>query len=42
MSPIQPVDYSNAKKDKDLLYEPLQNVDVEDVPQVVAQMDKEE
>lgn len=42
VTPIQPVDYSKSKKDKELLYEPLQNVDVQDVPQVVAQMEKEE
>jgi hypothetical protein len=29
---MQPVDYSKAKKDKELLYEPLQNVEAEDVP----------
>lgn len=28
VTPIQAVDYSKAKKDKDVLYEPLQNVDV--------------
>lgn len=42
VTPLQPVDYSKSKKDKDLLYEPLQNIDAEDVPQALAQMAAEE
>lgn len=40
VTPMQQVDYSHAKKDKTLLYEPLQNVDVEDVDQVLKEREK--
>jgi len=42
VTPTQPVDYSKATKDKSLLYEPLENVPLEDVPEELERLRQEE